>query len=411
MNTKVKSGSIWLVIGLLAILLFASCNNNSTKHQVNNAHWGLPKSNNPEQLITLPSGQVLSRQSTIKPLVAGKTDTLKVSGYIDMDRSRNLLISARFGGRVEKLYIKYDLQHVKKGDKILELYSPELNTFQNEYLFLLRSGKEKNLLAQAREKLRLLGITDLQLAQLEQNQRLLQTITIYSPVDGYVFFNSPVKSGGVDEVAKKSTMESMSMNEGIVTENAYSSTSAQVREGMYINRGEAICFVNDLEQVWALVSVPAEFQTRLTENSLVKVSSELSPSNQLDGKITLVEKAFEETAQRFVRVRITLANPKIQLKTNSLITAVIPLAGTANFQLPVSAVFRSGLSAFVWIKIGKTKQGVGVFRLQKVTTGTTTNGFIAITGGLTVNDPIAEHAGYLIDSESFVNDNGHEKEN
>jgi Cu(I)/Ag(I) efflux system membrane fusion protein len=72
--------------------------------------------------------------------------------------------------------VKYDLQYVKKGDKILELYSPEINTFQEEHLFLLKSEKEKSLLEQSKQKLKLLGITENQILQLEKNKTFTQTI-------------------------------------------------------------------------------------------------------------------------------------------------------------------------------------------------------------------------------------------
>ena len=105
-----------------------------------------------EQVIS-PNKQVLSRQSTIKLQTQTEEQNLQAQGFIDVDRTRNKSISARFGGRIEKLFVKYDLQFVKKDDKILELYSPELNTIQEEHIFLLKSKTETTLIEQSRQKL------------------------------------------------------------------------------------------------------------------------------------------------------------------------------------------------------------------------------------------------------------------
>src|SRR5690606_28616018 len=104
----------------------------------------------------------------------------------------NLSIAARFGGRIEKLYVKFNNQYVKQGDKILDIYSPDLRTFQEEHLFLLHSNADKNLIEKSTEKLRLLGITKKQIAQLEKNGTVALTVSIFSPANGYVFFNNPL---------------------------------------------------------------------------------------------------------------------------------------------------------------------------------------------------------------------------
>lgn len=181
------------------------------------------------------------------------------------------------------------------------------------------------------------------------------------------------------------------------------SSDFQIRAGMYINKGETLFSINDLQKVWAIVSVSSEFHSALAENNQVKIISELFPDKQLTGKITLIEKIFEENKQRFVRVRIALPNAKGELKINSLVTAEIPL--NDNLQIPASAVYRTGLNSFVWAKTGTTQNGTGIFQLQKVTTGSVTNGMTTVIKGLSANQEVAENAGYLIDSETFLNEN------
>lgn len=362
------------------------------------------KENEATDQIVSPNKQVLSRQATVKLQSNQNGQTIKAQGFIDIDRTRNQSISTRFGGRIEKLFVKYDLQFVKKGDKILELYSPELNTFQEEHLFLLKSKEELILIEQSRQKLKLLGITDNQISLLEKNETFAQTISLYSPSDGYVLFNSETRSDAKADGSEQSSMNSMNMNEKNNAGKNFGSSNSQIREGIYVNKGETLFSVNDLKNVWAIVSVSSEFHSALTENSHVIVTSELFPDKPLSGKIALTEQTFEDNKQRFVRIRIDLPNLKGELKLNSLITAEVPLSTKESFQIPASAVYRTGLNSFVWIKTGTTQKGTGIFQLRSVTTGTTANGMITVINGLSANAEVAEHAGYLADSETFLKD-------
>ncbi len=404
MNTKKKSGKILFPVVLFLALLLQQCKHPETEHNSHQVHNDMSGDENIEKLIVSPNKQVLSRQSTVKLSTSDEAQTMKAQGYIDIDRTRNQSISARFGGRIEKLFVKYELQFVKKGDKILELYSPELNTFQEEHLFLLQSGKEKSLLEQSREKLRLLGITDFQISQLENNKTFTQSISIYSPSDGYVLFNSVTKSNSGAN-SQQASMNSMGMNEKSSSDKNFGSANSQIREGVYVNKGEILFSVNDLQNVWAIISVSSEFHSSIQVNSQVKIISELFSDKSLSGKVALTEQTFEDNKQRFVRIRIDLPNAKGELKINSLVTAEIPVAAKGNFQIPVSSVYRSGLNTFVWVKTGTTQYGTGIFLLRKVTTGSVANGNITIISGLSANDEVAEHAGYLTDSETFLNEN------
>ncbi len=422
---------------VLLMLIFSACNNeenhqqNSAKHEQHEAvvytcpmH---PEVESPEQgtcpkckmklelkvddaadQIISPSKQVLSRQSTVKLSAHDETQILKVKGYIDIDRTRNQSISARFGGRVEKLFVKYELQFVKKGDEILELYSPELNTFQEEHLFLLRSGKEKSLLEQSREKLRLFGITDAQISHLENDKKITQTISIYSPADGYVLLNSGTQINSYTN-SQPASMNNMGMIEKSSSDKNFDRANSQIREGIYINKGETLFSINNLKNVWAIVSVSSEFYSDIQNKSQVKIFSELFPDKELTGNIKLLEQTFEDNKQRFLRIRIDLANSKGELKINSLVTAEIPLAGNNTYsyqgQIPASAVYRTGLNSFVWLKIGTTKKGTGIFQLRKVTTGPVTSSMTTVISGLSANQEVAEHAGSLTDSETFLNEN------
>jgi membrane fusion protein, copper/silver efflux system len=355
--------------------------------------------------VVSPNKQVLSRQATIKPLSRSKGQFIKANGYIDIDQNRNQNVSVRFGGRIEKLFVKYNYQFVKKGDLIMKLYSPELNTYQEEHLFLLKSKSEALLIEQSRQKLILLGITQNQIAMLEKSGAITQTINVYSPSTGFVLFNSNRMNNPVTVTSQQSSMNGMNMNGKSNNSKPIASSDSQLLEGKYVTIGQTLFYINDLQNVWAIVSIPSEYHSDVKNDKEVKITSELFPDKILSGKIALKEQTFEDNNQQFVRVRIDLPNAKNELKINSLITAEITLDVTEGLQIPVSAVYRTGLHAFVWVKTGTTKKGSGIFSLREVKIGTKSNTMITITGGLSADEEVAVQAGYLTDSETFLNTN------
>lgn len=434
MNTRGKLNSqISIMLFLLLVSVFSSCNNKQSEQGHENhvqdegdyicpmrceGEKTYPQPGNcpvckmklqlvEEELVQTvsPNKQVLSRQATVKLQTASEAQPIKAQGFIDYDRNRNQNVSARFGGRIEKLFVKYNLQFVNKGDKILELYSPELNTIQEQHLFLLKTETEKTLIEQSREKLKLLGITEQQISALENKGTFTQNIAVYSPASGYILFNSDEQTNTGSQATQQTSMSSMSMNANTSDAKTSGSAGVQIREGMYVNNGETLFSVNDLQTVWAIISVPSEYHSSVQPNKQINIVSELFSDKILTGKILLTEKTFEEKQQRFVRLRIELLNPKAALKINSLVTAEFPLETKTGFQIPASAVYRTGMNVFVWVKTGTTKNGTGIFELRKVTTGAVSNGTITIVSGLAPDEEIALHAGALTDSETFLNGN------
>lgn len=434
MNTRGKLNSqISIILFLLVVSVFSSCKNKHSEQGHENhvqvegdyicsmrceGEKTYPQPGNcpvcklklqlvEEELVQTvsPNKQVLSRQATVKLQTANEAQSIKAQGFIDYDRKRNQNVSARFGGRIEKLFVKYSLQFVNKGDKILELYSPDLNTIQEQHLFLLKTETGKTLIEQSREKLKLLGITEQQISVLENKGTFTQNIAVYSPASGYILFNSYEQTNTGSQATQQTSTSSMSMNANTSDAQASGSAGVQIREGMYVNKGETLFSINDLQTVWAIISVPSQYHSSVQPNQQINIVSEFFSDKMLTGKILLTEKTFEEKQQRFIRVRVELYNPKAVLKLNSLVTAEIPLETKTGFKIPASAVYRTGMNAFVWVKTGTTKNGTGIFELRKVATGSVSNGTTTIVSGLSPDEEIALHAGALTDSETFLNGN------
>ena len=432
MNTRTKLNRIRFIVFLLLVSVFSSCKNESNElahdnHIQEKDDYICPMrcegektyphpGNCPVCKMTLqlveeelmqtisPNQQVLSRQATVKLQLGNDGKTIKAQGYIVPAQNHNLSVAARFGGRIEELYVKFSNQYVKQGDKIMDIYSPELRTFQEEHLFLLNSNIENTLIQKSREKLRLFGITESQITQLEESGTVALIISIYSPANGYVFFNAQLlQANTTSKSASEST--SMSMQQNSSNESSYASSISQIREGMYINEGQSLFSVNNLQEVWALLSISNQDLNQIQENQTVEIISENNPSKTLKGKVALIEQTFEEASQRFVRVRIVLPNTNNSLKINSLVTADIALSKSDDLQVPSTAVYKTGLNAYVWVKTDTTRNGTGIFQVRKIITGAGNNGKITIRSGLSPDEEIALQAGLMTDSETFINEN------
>lgn len=431
MNMRRKLNNIGFIALLLSVSVFSSCKNESMDYGHENhvqdegdyicpmgceGDKTYPQPGNcpvckmklqvvEEELVQTvsPNKQVLSNQATIK-LQAGQSDkVMKAQGFIVPAQNHNQSVAARFGGRIEKLHIKFSNQYVKQGDKIMDIYSPELRTYQEEHLFLLRTNAQYGLIDGSREKLRLLGITERQIAQLEKSGTTALTISVYSPVSGYVFFDAPsIQENGPSKNA--SAMNTMGMPQNSSNENAYATSASQIREGMYVKEGQSLFSVNPLQQVWALVSVSSQSLNQIRENQAVEVVSESNPSLVLHGKVALIEQTFEEAGQRFARVRIVLNNPNNSLKINALVTAHFALGNNDALRVPSSAVYRTGLNAYVWVKADTTRSGTGIFQLRKVIAGASNNGMITIKSGISSDEEIALQAGLMTDSETILSE-------
>lgn len=339
---------------------------------------------------------VLSNQATVKPTDGNSDQFLSVTGYITVDARRNQEVASRVSGRIEKLYIRYNYQHVRKGEKIADLYSPELNTYLREYLFVRKTSDDSSIVKGAKEKLILLGVHPDQLSRIEGQDSIALTIEIVSPIDGFVIFSNSANTSTVEN----SKSEMSSMNEGSSTSDVPVTTVGRIREGNYVNQGQTLFYVNDLKEVWGILAFTAGEQKLITRNLPVEIVSELIPDSPLNGKIDFIEPVFDE-GQKFLQARVYLRNPKLQLKPESLLNAEVRTSVNGKLLLPNTSVQHLGKHDIVWKRIQTTESG-SIFQATIVTTGFETGDLIEILAGLRSTDEVARDAAYLMDSQSLL---------
>lgn len=290
-------------------------------------------------------------------------------------------ISSRVSGRIERLYLRYTFQDVSKGQKVMDIYSPELLTAQQNLLFLIKNDPENtSFINSAKEKLLLLGVSSEQLQQIIQQQKPSLTISVYSNYSGHIH----------DAFNMGSSISSSS--EPVTTRDL------MLKEGMYIQKGQTVLSVFNPHKLWAVLNIYADYQSLVKVGNPVRLVPETSPDKDFRAKVDFIEPFFRE-GSKTLTARVYFENHEMNMPVGSQVKAII-FGNTqkANW-LPKDAVISLGLDKIVFKKFS------GVFKAVKVETGLTYNNKVQIIGGLTPYDAVAANAQFLMDSESFIKAN------
>lgn len=350
--------------------------------------------------------KVISSQTLVKPVKQLQSSPINAYGFISLDERRSNQVAARVSGRIEKLYVKYENQFVRKGDKILELYSPDLNTSQEELLYAYKVDPDGEVTKHAAHKLKLLGITDAQIKQIIESGKTLFTLSIYSAYDGYIFYK-PSTQIASSKTAMATSSPSNKMGGGMGADSPEKSasiamsSSGPIREGAYVSAGQTLFWINDLHEVWGILSVDNLHQNEIALKDSVRVVSELVPDKPFKTIIRFAEPQYTGN-QKFIQVRVYLPNPNKNLRINSLLEATIYPKTNESLTLPVSSILYLGGRQAVWKKVGQTEEGSHILEIVFVKLGPVSQERVVVLSGLQENDEVALDSGYLMDRESLV---------
>jgi len=291
-------------------------------------------------------------------------------GKIDYNETRQAHIAARFSGRVEKLFINFTGQKVKKGEPLLEIYSPDLVTTQQEYILALDNLEKmkgsplkesmeiaKNLMESTKNKLLLWGITEEQILNLETTKKVQTTMTIFAPVGGTI-------------------------------------TKKEIVEGQYVSEGQDFFQIDDLSVVWMYADI-YEYEISFVKlGQKVEVTTQAYPGEVFTGKINFIAPTLNPST-RTLSIRAEFHNPAEKLKPEMYVNAKIKVASGKSLVVPATAVLSTGKKEIVWVQVEP-----GVFQPKEVKTGVRAGDYYSVLEGLKDGEKVVSKAGFLLDSES-----------
>jgi len=289
------------------------------------------------------------------------TTPLTAVGTVAFNERDQALVQARANGFIEKLYVRAPLDPVRRGQALLELYVPDWVAAQEEYLAVRRmQGQGMDALAEAaKQRMRLAGMSDEQIARVVEKGELQPRLTLVAPVGGVV-------------------------------------TELGARDGMTVTMGTPLFRINGLGSVWVNAEVPEAAAAQVRAGMPVEVRTPTS-GTALKGKVSAVLPEVNP-ATRTVKARIEVANPKGEL-VPGLFASVdfAPAAGGEQTLVPSEAVIATGKRTVVFVA-----EGEGKFRAVDVETGPEGNGMTAIRKGLEPGARVVVSGQFLIDSDASL---------
>lgn len=321
------------------------------------------------------------------PVTALQTQNEKIEinalGFVSYDTRAVGTLSARVAGRIERLYVKYRFEPIRAGQKIMDIYSPELLTAQQNFIFLLKNDPEnKDFINAAKDKLLLLGMSSEQLRQVAATRKALFTLSVYSRYSGHIHEATGMMN---TENAPSGAMN----NASIATEEL------QLKEGMYVSKGQTVFSIYNPGRSWALLNFYADNQALVKKGDKVLITPETATEKAFNGKIDFIEPVFRKE-NKTITARVYFNNAPLQIPIGSQVKAKIFAGDVEGAWLPKEAVVSLGMNKVVFVKAGAG------FTARQVATGFAINNKIQIRKGLSENDSVAINGQYLIDSESFI---------
>jgi multidrug efflux pump subunit AcrA (membrane-fusion protein) len=295
---------------------------------------------------------------------------IHTTAQIVADEARIAHVHVKTSGFIEKIYVDFVGQLVKKGQPLFTLYSPDLVSTEEEYLIAKRGEKAlggapyqevsqgaQSLLRSARERLRLWDITDAQIKKLDETGEVEKTMTFYSPISGFV-------------------------------------TDRKAFPGTSITPDMELYTLSDLSTVWATADIYEYEVPYVRLGQRVNLSLSYYPGKTYSGRISFLYPTVDPQT-RTVKARIEIANPHFALKPQMFADAQIKVDYGTKLIVPQEAVLNSGMEQIVFV----VHDG-GVFEPRIVTVGPVVNGSVVILSGLKEGETIITSGNFLIDSES-----------
>lgn len=288
------------------------------------------------------------------------TKEIRLYGKVRVDETRQKSITSWVQGRIEKLYVDFTGATVRKGDPLVEIYSPELYVSQQEYLNLKNSSNQFIDMSTMHKKLELLGLSAEQIVGLDNRGTASEFLTIVAPIGGVVI-------------------------------------NKNIQQGEYVKTGTLLYDIADLASVWIYLDGYEKDIPYILAGQNVSFNLEAYPGETFTGKIEFVEPILDGNT-RTVKVRATAQNKNGKLLPGLLVHATIRSNSTSKvLVIPASAPLQTGKRSVVYVDLGN-----GKFEGREVTLGARLGEYYAVHNGLAEGENVVVNGNFKIDSEMQI---------
>ncbi|MDR1668029.1 MAG: efflux RND transporter periplasmic adaptor subunit [Bacteroidales bacterium] len=305
--------------------------------------------------------------ANIQTTTAGRRRPVKemrLYGTIQPDEHRLYSLVSHVNGRIEKLAVNFIGETVQEGQVIATVYSPDLQTAQQELLEAVKmQASQPALLAAAREKLRLWKLTDAQIEEMEQTGKVLPLTDIVANVGGVV-------------------------------------TARRVAQGDYVAPGSVIFELADLSVVWALFEAYVTDLPYLRTGNRAEFTTSALPGQTFSGQISFIEPSLDALT-RTVKVRVKIANPRLELKPGMYVDVLVHAALKQydnEIVVPKTAVMWTGKRSIVYVK--QQESDMPSFLLREVELGPSLGDAFVVLSGIDEGEQVVTNGVFSIDASA-----------
>ena len=327
----------------------------------------------PEGYATVQVGMERVRMAGIRSAPAVRetiSHPVRAVGIVVPDETRVRRVQAKIEGWIEKLHTNFTGQLVRKGQPLLEIYSPDLVASQREYL-LSKAGVDRmkespyqdaremssGLAQAARTRLKLFDVPEGFIEELERTGKVTRTVTLNAPVSGYV-------------------------------------TGKEIFEGTRVMPGMDLLTVTDLSRVWIEADLYEYEAQSVRVGQAALLDTVADPGTKLKGRVAFIYPTFSPET-RTLKVRFEFPNPGLRLKPQMYANVLLDLHSVTGVVVPDSALIETGIRVIAFVDAGN-----GSFEPREVKVGVRGNGKAQILSGVRAGENVAVGANFLLDSES-----------
>ena len=298
------------------------------------------------------------------------TDELRTIGTVTIDERRVAQLAPKFSGFAERLYVDAAGAPVRRGQPMIEIYSPEVFAAEQELLSTSILGRtldvpsvpgvpvgSSDLLGAARQRLRYWDVPENEVEEVMRTGNARRTVTLVAPISGIV-------------------------------------TEKNVVSGQSVAMGQPLYTISDLSEVWIIVEVREADAARLRAGSGAEVRLESMPGRVWMGRVAYIYPTLD-AQNRAVRARIVIANKDGALKPGMFTTVQISSPMRDALTVPASSVVRTGQRALVFVD-----QGTGKIAPREIVVGRTVGDLAEVLDGVSSGERVVTSAQFLISSES-----------
>lgn len=322
----------------------------------------------PYVLEMTPEAMALSNVQLTRVKSGAGSGKLSLTGKIQVNEQRVKSLTVNYSGRVDRLFVNFTGQEVKRGEKLATLYSPDLVNAQKELLETAKIKDRQPALYQAsKEKMKLWKISDEQIARIENSGQVQTQFDVYADVAGVVI-------------------------------------ARNVAVGDFVNRGTALFEIVDLSSVWVILDAYESDLGAIRKGDDLNFQVSSYPGREFKAKVSYIDPVLNPDT-RTVGIRAEAVNRNFELKPEMFVSASIATSQSSQsgLMIPKTAILWTGPRSVVYVQVG-TKESPA-FEMREIELGPRVGDDYLVLSGVEEGEQVVSNGVFAVDAAAQLSGN------